>query len=71
MFVTRGDETILLSSIQFTCTAIGTQPRLETPLKVMLELVEMRSGGYFGENDIVCLEGNHRCDVRVECRSIR
>jgi len=51
--VTRDDEVFLLSENQSTYIPIGTRHRLENPGTVPLEMVEVQSGGYLGEDDIV------------------
>ncbi|MDY7545661.1 mannose-1-phosphate guanylyltransferase/mannose-6-phosphate isomerase [Glaciimonas sp. CA11.2] len=51
--VTRGDETFLLSENQSTYIPLGTTHRLENPGKTPLELIEVQSGSYLGEDDIV------------------
>jgi mannose-1-phosphate guanylyltransferase/mannose-6-phosphate isomerase len=51
--VTRGDETFLLTENQSTYIPPGTRHRLENPGKLPLELIEVQSGGYLGEDDIV------------------
>lgn len=51
--VTRGDEVLLLSENQSTYIPIGVRHRLENPGKVPLELIEVQSGSYLGEDDIV------------------
>ena len=54
--VTRGDETFLLSENESTYIPIGTRHRLENPGKVPLEIIEVQSGAYLGEDDIVRFE---------------
>ena len=54
--VTNGDEVILLSENQSTYIPIGTKHRLDNPGKFPLELIEVQSGGYLGEDDIVRFE---------------
>lgn len=54
--VTRGEETLLLSENQSTYIPLGTTHRLENPGKVPLELIEVQSGSYLGEDDIVRFE---------------
>jgi mannose-1-phosphate guanylyltransferase/mannose-6-phosphate isomerase len=54
--VTRGDETFLLSENQSTYIPIGEVHRLSNPGKVLLEMIEVQSGTYLGEDDIVRLE---------------
>jgi mannose-1-phosphate guanylyltransferase/mannose-6-phosphate isomerase len=57
--VTRGEETFLLSENQSTYIPIGEVHRLSNPGKVMLEMIEVQSGGYLGEDDIVRLEDSY------------
>ncbi len=54
--VTRGDEVILLGENQSTYIPLGVKHRLENPGVVPLELVEVQSGSYLGEDDIVRFE---------------
>jgi mannose-1-phosphate guanylyltransferase/mannose-6-phosphate isomerase len=54
--ITRGDETILLSENQSTYIPIGVTHRLENPGVIPLELIEVQSGSYLGEDDIVRFE---------------
>jgi mannose-1-phosphate guanylyltransferase/mannose-6-phosphate isomerase len=51
--VTRGDETFLLSENQSTYIPLGVTHRLSNPGKLPLELIEVQSGSYLGEDDIV------------------
>ena len=51
--VTRGDDSLLLSENESTFIPIGTRHRLENPGKVALEIIEVQSGAYLGEDDIV------------------
>ena len=53
--VTRGKEIFLLSENQSTYIPIGEVHRLKNPGKVYLEMIEVQSGGYLGEDDIVRL----------------
>jgi mannose-1-phosphate guanylyltransferase/mannose-6-phosphate isomerase len=57
--VTRGSETFLLSENQSTYIPIGEVHRLKNPGKVYLEMIEVQSGGYLGEDDIVRLEDTY------------
>ena len=50
--VTRGEEEFLLSENESTFIPIGTIHRLENPGKIPLELIEVQSGTYLGEDDI-------------------
>ncbi|MFZ5558115.1 MAG: mannose-1-phosphate guanylyltransferase/mannose-6-phosphate isomerase [Pseudomonadota bacterium] len=54
--VIRGDETIMLSENQSTYIPLGTPHRLENPGKIPLQIVEVQSGAYLGEDDIVRFE---------------
>jgi mannose-1-phosphate guanylyltransferase/mannose-6-phosphate isomerase len=51
--VTRGEETFLLTENESTYIPPGTRHRLENPGKMPLELIEVQSGAYLGEDDIV------------------
>jgi mannose-1-phosphate guanylyltransferase / mannose-6-phosphate isomerase len=51
--VTRGDEQILLTENESTYIPLGTVHRLENPGVIPLEIVEIQSGSYLGEDDIV------------------
>ena len=54
--VTRGDETFLVTENQSTFIPIGTQHRLVNPGAIPLEMIEVQSGSYLGEDDIVRIE---------------
>jgi mannose-1-phosphate guanylyltransferase/mannose-6-phosphate isomerase len=54
--VTVGDRTIILSENQSTYIPIGERHRLENPGKLDLEIIEVQSGAYLGEDDIVRFE---------------
>lgn len=51
--VTRGDEVFLLTENQSTYIPLGVKHRLENPGKVPLEMIEVQSGSYLDEDDIV------------------
>jgi mannose-1-phosphate guanylyltransferase/mannose-6-phosphate isomerase len=51
--VNRGDEEILLTENQSVYIPLGTVHALENPGKIPLELIEVQSGSYLGEDDIV------------------
>ncbi|MEP1449218.1 MAG: mannose-1-phosphate guanylyltransferase/mannose-6-phosphate isomerase [Paraglaciecola sp.] len=51
--VTNGDQTLLLSENQSTYIPIGVVHALENPGRIPLELIEVQSGTYLGEDDIV------------------
>ena len=54
--VTNGNEVMLLSENQSTYIPLGQVHRLANPGKVPLEIIEVQSGAYLGEDDIVRLE---------------
>lgn len=58
--VTRGDDVFLLNENQSTYIPLGTKHRLENPGTLPLEMIEVQSGGYLGEDDIVRFEDMYR-----------
>jgi mannose-1-phosphate guanylyltransferase/mannose-6-phosphate isomerase len=57
--VTNGDQVFLLEENQSTYIPIGAKHRLENPGKTDLEMIEVQSGGYLGEDDIVRFEDTY------------
>ncbi|WP_157581943.1 mannose-1-phosphate guanylyltransferase/mannose-6-phosphate isomerase [Shewanella woodyi] len=57
--VTNGDETILLTENESTYIPIGQVHALENPGVLPLELIEVQSGSYLGEDDIVRFEDRY------------
>ncbi|MGF6721168.1 mannose-1-phosphate guanylyltransferase/mannose-6-phosphate isomerase [Paraburkholderia sp. GAS41] len=57
--VTRGEETFLLSENESTYIPLGVKHRLENPGKLPLELIEIQSGSYLGEDDIQRFEDHY------------
>ncbi len=57
--ITRNGETYLLSENESTYIPIGATHRIENPGKVPLHLIEVQSGSYLGEDDIVRFEDNY------------
>jgi mannose-1-phosphate guanylyltransferase/mannose-1-phosphate guanylyltransferase/mannose-6-phosphate isomerase len=51
--VSRGDETLLITENESTYIPVGMIHRLENPGVIPLEIVEVQSGSYLGEDDIV------------------
>ena len=51
--VTKGEETFILSENESTYIPLGTKHRLENIGKIPLELIEVQTGSYLGEDDIV------------------
>ena len=54
--VSCGDEVMLLTENQSTYIPLGTSHRLENPGKIDLHMIEVQSGSYLGEDDIVRFE---------------
>lgn len=60
--VTCGENVFLLTENESTYIPMGEVHRLENPGKVPLEIIEVQSGHYLGEDDIVRIEDNYgRC----------
>jgi mannose-1-phosphate guanylyltransferase / mannose-6-phosphate isomerase len=57
--VTNGDQVTLLTENQSTYIPLGTVHRLANPGKVPLEIIEVQSGSYLGEDDIVRFEDTY------------
>jgi mannose-1-phosphate guanylyltransferase/mannose-6-phosphate isomerase len=57
--VTVGDKVILLAENQSTYIPLGEKHRLRNPGRVPLELIEVQSGSYLGEDDIVRFEDTY------------
>ncbi|MFX1671540.1 mannose-1-phosphate guanylyltransferase/mannose-6-phosphate isomerase [Paraburkholderia sp. A2WS-5] len=57
--VTNGNEEILLGENQSTYIPLGEKHRLKNPGKIPLELIEVQSGTYLGEDDIVRFEDSY------------
>ena len=64
--VTRGDEQFLLSENQSAYIPLGTMHRLENPGVVPLEIIEVQSGAYLGEDDIVRFQDNYHRGELIE-----
>jgi mannose-1-phosphate guanylyltransferase/mannose-6-phosphate isomerase len=57
--ITRGDEVFLLEENQSTYIPLGTRHRIENPGKIPLHIIEVQSGTYLGEDDIVRFEDRY------------
>ena len=57
--VTNGDQEIVLTENQSTYIPLGVTHRLLNPGKIPLELIEVQSGAYLGEDDIVRFEDTY------------
>jgi mannose-6-phosphate isomerase-like protein (cupin superfamily) len=59
--VTNGDKIFMLSENESTYIPLGVIHALENPGKVPLEIIEIQSGSYFGEDDIVRFDDVYGC----------
>jgi len=57
--IRRGDEEMILTEDQSSYIPLGTAHRLENPGKIPLHLIEVQSGSYLGEDDIVRIEDSY------------
>jgi mannose-1-phosphate guanylyltransferase / mannose-6-phosphate isomerase len=57
--ITRGEEVFLLEENQSTYIPLGVKHRIENPGKIPLHIIEVQSGGYLGEDDIVRFEDRY------------
>ena len=58
-WVTNGDETFMLGENESTYIPVGTVHALENRERVPLEIIEIQSGSYLGEDDIIRLEDRY------------
>ena len=54
--ITRGEEVAMLTENQSTYIPVGVRHRLENPGKIPLQIIEVQSGAYLAEDDIVRLD---------------
>ena len=57
--VTNGDDVILVTEDQSTYIPLGTIHALENPGKIPLEMIEVQTGSYLGEDDIIRFEDRY------------
>jgi mannose-1-phosphate guanylyltransferase/mannose-6-phosphate isomerase len=57
--VTRGDERFIVSENESAYIPLGITHRLENPGKMPLEIIEVQSGSYLGEDDIVRFDDSY------------
>jgi mannose-1-phosphate guanylyltransferase/mannose-6-phosphate isomerase len=57
--ITRGEDVFLLEENQSTYIPLGTKHRIENPGKIVLHMIEVQSGSYLGEDDIVRFEDRY------------
>jgi len=65
--VTRGEETFLLHENESIYLPMGIKHRVENPGKIPLHFIEVQSGAYLGEDDIVRIEDIYgRAETTIE-----
>jgi mannose-1-phosphate guanylyltransferase/mannose-6-phosphate isomerase len=57
--ITRGEEVFLLEENQSTYIPLGVKHRIQNPGKIPLHVIEVQSGTYLGEDDIVRFEDQY------------
>jgi mannose-1-phosphate guanylyltransferase / mannose-6-phosphate isomerase len=57
--ITRGEEVFLLEENQSTYIPVGVRHRIENPGRIPLHIIEVQSGSYLGEDDIVRLDDRY------------
>ena len=57
--ITHGEDTVVLTENQSTYIPLGVKHRLENPGIIPLELIEVQSGAYLGEDDIVRFDDHY------------
>ena len=68
--IQRGDEQIVLAENESVFIPLGVKHRLENPGVIELELIEVQSGSYLGEDDIVRFEDHYgRSESGIESRA--
>jgi mannose-1-phosphate guanylyltransferase/mannose-6-phosphate isomerase len=60
--ITRGEEQFLLGENESTFIPVGTKHRIENPGMIPLHIIEVQSGPYLGEDDIVRFEDRYGRD---------
>jgi len=60
--ITRGEEQFLLGENESTYIPVGTKHRIENPGMIPLHIIEVQSGTYLGEDDIVRFEDRYGRD---------
>jgi mannose-1-phosphate guanylyltransferase / mannose-6-phosphate isomerase len=69
--VTNGDKVMLLTENQSTYIPLGQTHRLSNPGKVPLEIIEVQSGSYLGEDDIVRFDDNYGRSAKMNEATIK
>ena len=61
--VVKSDENLLLRETESTYIPVGVKHRLENPGDAPVEIIEVQTGDYLGEDDIVRLEDRYHRDT--------
>jgi mannose-1-phosphate guanylyltransferase/mannose-6-phosphate isomerase len=64
--ITNGEQTLTLTENQSTYIPLGVVHRLANPGSIPLEIIEVQSGSYLGEDDIVRFEDQYGRGVRSD-----
>jgi mannose-1-phosphate guanylyltransferase/mannose-6-phosphate isomerase len=64
--ITRDDEVFLLQENESTYIPIGAVHRIENPGTELLQIIEVQSGGYLGEDDIIRIEDTYGRQGRTD-----
>ncbi|MCK5914446.1 MAG: cupin domain-containing protein, partial [Desulfuromusa sp.] len=67
--VTCGENVLLLSENQSTYIPLGEIHRLENPGQIPLKIIEVQSGSYLGEDDIIRYEDNYGREPQIKDQS--
>ena len=67
--VTCGEETLILTEDQSNYIPLGTLHRLENPGVIPLEIIEIQTGSYLGEDDIVRFNDTYGRVKETKCQS--
>jgi mannose-1-phosphate guanylyltransferase/mannose-6-phosphate isomerase len=59
--ITNGDKLLTLTQNQRTYIPLGEVHRLANPGSIPLEIIEVQSGGYLGDDDIVRFKDVYGC----------
>ena len=65
--VTCDDQVYLLTENQSTYLPVGAKHRLENPGTIPLEIIEVQSGSYLGEDDIVRFDDVYNRGAKEGC----
>jgi mannose-1-phosphate guanylyltransferase/mannose-6-phosphate isomerase len=57
--IVNGEHKLVLTENQSTYIPLGQKHRLSNPGNIPLEIIEVQSGGYLGEDDIVRFEDRY------------